>query len=88
LDIHNLGAENVGNLHHLGARGGINGDFLPTLTLDPRIRPREILYLHHVGELVELFDDLLQGGSSPRVTMVILGSGWIGRGATFRLSML
>src|SRR6185369_17054359 len=65
LHIHDLGPENIGDLHDFGARLRID------LDLDQRkfaihiFAVPEINHLEHVHQFVELLDDLLQGRVVP-----------------------
>jgi hypothetical protein len=63
LHVHDLGAENVRDLHHLGARLGIHAIDLHEDQFAVHVFAlAEILHLEHVRQLVELLDDLFERG--------------------------
>jgi len=62
LDVHDLGPENIGHLHDLGAGLGVDRDAHQNQFAINEIILPEIHHLQDVDQFVELFDDLIQGG--------------------------
>ncbi len=62
LHIDDFGAENIGHLHDLGARLGIDRHAHEHQLAVDEFRLAEVMHFEHVDQLVELLDDLVQGG--------------------------
>src|ERR1043166_2630549 len=59
LHVHDFGAENVRDLHHLGPRPGIHGNLYEHQFAVHVFAFVKILHFDRVGQLLELLDDLL-----------------------------
>ena len=62
LNVHDFGAENVGDLHDFGAGFGIHGDSDEDQFAVHVFALAEIVQLEDVDEFVQLLDDLIQSG--------------------------
>jgi len=61
LDVDNLGAKNIRDLHHLGPRFGINRHFYQNQLAVHVLAVAEIGYFENIRQLIELLDDLFKG---------------------------
>jgi hypothetical protein len=62
LHVHDFGAENIRDLHHLGARLGIHANLHEHEFAVHIFFVAKVLHLDHVRQFVELLDDLVERG--------------------------